>query len=342
MKTRKINLIDTFKVEVSEENIEPNLNDNQVLVKVIKSGICGSDLHYFRNAGLGQFRQELPMSLGHEASGYVVESRSKKFKSDDKVGIEPALTCKNCSFCLSDRQNLCPDVIFLGANTTGAFSDYLIVDESQLIKSDKYSYAGLALIEPFGVALHNFKLAQDLENSKSSYENIGIIGGGPIAALIGIIIKNQHKDKNIKIIEPVDKRRNLLKNFFEENEIHNTDTENLEKKFDLIFEVVGSQNSIQIAENTIDNGGNIVFVGIPEIDNLIINPHKLRINEVTTVFSRRCALELKTVFNSFDSLRIDEKLFITDEFVVEDAQYAFELANSQKCMKVQIDFSDYE
>jgi len=337
MKNRIILLKDTYEIILSEEEFEPNINEGQVLIKISSSGICGSDLHYFRNGGLGTFRQKMPISLGHEPSGIVVDSKSKLFKNYDRVAIEPGHSCGSCFFCKKDRLNLCPSVKFLGANDVGALRDYIVVHESQLIKiSDDISFEKAALIEPFGVALHNINIANiepEIYNKK-----IAIIGGGTIGLLIYILLKKNYPQIDVDLIENNYYRKELLSNNF--NISFNSLDFYSNNKYDYIFETGANQNSLSFANNIIGPAAKIIFISIPETDMIELNPHKLRINEAQIIFSRRSALDFKILMEKFYCTDIDSDLFVTNNFTPQDAQTAFDVAETKKCIKVQINFND--
>ncbi|CAM8349665.1 zinc-dependent alcohol dehydrogenase [Candidatus Methylopumilus universalis] len=335
MKNRIILLEDTYKILIYEENLNVKLSENEILLKIVSSGICGSDLHYFRNGGLGSFKQKMPLSLGHEPAGIVVESKSKKFKHYDRVAIEPGLSCGDCFFCVHDKSNLCPTVKFMGANYYGSLRDYIVVNEKQLIKiPDSMTYSKASLIEPFGVALHNIYLAE-IKNSIFS-RNICIIGSGPIGLLIYLILINDFPELNIFIYENNFFRKELTKKNFGANFLSDDDFKNI--KFDIIFETGANQNSLNAAQSCIAPSGKIIFISIPETDFIEINPHKMRINESSILFSRRSSLDLELTLEKFIDLNIDDSMFVTHYFPPEKAQDAFELADQKKCLKVQIDF----
>ncbi len=335
MKNRIILLEDTYKISISEEKLNAKLSDNEILLKVSASGICGSDLHYFRNGGLGSFRQKMPLSLGHEPAGIVIESKSKIFKKYDRVAVEPGHSCGSCFFCNHDKFNLCPTVKFMGANYDGSLRDYIIVNENQLIKiPESMSFSKAALLEPFGVAWHNISLANI--NNMISIRNICIIGSGPIGLLIYLILKNLFPELSISLYENNFFRKELIKKNFQAKFLSEDDIKNL--KFDIVFETGANQNSLNIAQTIIAPAGKIIFISIPETDFIEINPHKMRINESSIIFSRRSSFKLDELLEKFVNFKIDDDLFITHSYAPEKAQDAFELADQKKCLKIQIDF----
>lgn len=337
MKNRIILLEDTYKTVLDEEDFEPKLDEDYVLIKIMSSGICGSDLHYFRNGGLGSFRQKMPISLGHEPSGLVIDSKSKFFKIYDRVAIEPGHSCGSCFFCNNNKINLCPSVKFLGANDVGALRDYIVVHHSQLVKiSNDISFKKAALIEPFSVALHNIKLA-NIEKVLPS-KKIAIIGGGSIGLFIFLLLKNNYPECEVELIENNYARKEILKTNFKIS--FNTFQSYFDKKYDIVFETGANQNSLTLSNNIVGPAAKIIFISIPETDLIELNPHKLRINEVQLIFSRRSAVDFNLLMDKFHSINIDENLFVTDVFSPSESQTAFDTADLRKCLKVQVNFDD--
>ena len=106
-------MTDVAKVELTEREI-PKPAANEVLVRVEYVGVCGSDIHYYENGGIGPNIVKPPFVLGHEAGGTVVEVGTSvtNLKPGDRVALEPGKTCGHCEFCKTGRYNLCPEVIF--------------------------------------------------------------------------------------------------------------------------------------------------------------------------------------------------------------------------------------
>ena len=114
MKNRQAYMVGLNKMEIREAPV-PEPKAGEVLVKVEYVGICGSDVHYFKDGRCGDFVVDGELMLGHEAGGVVVKLGEgvTDLAVGDKVALEPGITCGQCEFCKSGRYNLCPDVVFL-------------------------------------------------------------------------------------------------------------------------------------------------------------------------------------------------------------------------------------
>jgi L-iditol 2-dehydrogenase len=107
MKNRVAKLTQIRKIEIFEEEI-PLLREGQILVAIKSVGICGSDMHYFKEGGLGSFKNPLPMYMGHEPSGVIVDANgSTKFKEGDRVAVEPGMPCVTSYWSMKGKHNLC-------------------------------------------------------------------------------------------------------------------------------------------------------------------------------------------------------------------------------------------
>ena len=127
MKNRAAYMVGLNKMEIRETPV-PEPKAGEVLVKIEYVGICGSDVHYFKDGRCGDFVVDGELMLGHEAGG-VVEKLGEgvtDLKVGDKVALEPGITCGHCEFCKSGRYNLCPDVVFLATPPVqGCNEDYI-------------------------------------------------------------------------------------------------------------------------------------------------------------------------------------------------------------------------
>ena len=183
MKVAKV----TSKKTVAIENMDkPQLKDNEVLVKVAMTGVCGSDLHLYEDTHA--FRKP-PAILGHEIAGDIVEvgPAVKKHKVGDRVTIEPHVGCGECHFCKEDLVNICISKKVPGTpNWIGTFVEYFNAEESTLHKiGDDISYEMGVMIEPLAVAIHAMKRCTNKHK-----DAIVILGVGTIGLLTQVVAKH--------------------------------------------------------------------------------------------------------------------------------------------------------
>lgn len=157
----------------------PEIRDDQVLVKMMRLGICGSDIHVYH--GKHPYTK-YPVTQGHEVSGEIVQvgSAVKGLEVGQKVVLEPQVTCGKCYPCTHGKYNLCTELKVMGFQTTGAASEYFAVDASKVdVIPDSMTYDEAALIEPLAVTVHAAKRFPDINGA-----NVSIIGCGPIGILL--------------------------------------------------------------------------------------------------------------------------------------------------------------
>lgn len=169
------------EIKIEERQI-PTPNLKEVLIKVMVTGICGSDVHFYQQGRIGDSIVRDPIILGHECSGVVVDrgQRAKKLRKGDRVVVEPGFPCKNCEFCKSGQYNLCRDIKFLGTYPIdGTFREYIVAPEDCVFKiPENVSFEEAALAEPTAVAIQGVKRGRIRLG-----EVVAIIGAGPIGLL---------------------------------------------------------------------------------------------------------------------------------------------------------------
>jgi L-iditol 2-dehydrogenase len=177
----------------------PTAGAGQELVRVAAVGLCGSDLHWFTEAGIGDARLTRPLVPGHEFAG-VIEGGPR---DGVRVAVDPALPCRRCETCLRGDQNLCPDVVFAGhGDVDGGLQDYLVWPTWALHPlPEKLTLVDGAMLEPLGVALH----ALDLGHVRIGSTAV-VVGTGPIGLLMVQALRRVGAER-VVAIEPLAHRR---------------------------------------------------------------------------------------------------------------------------------------
>ncbi|KAJ3488381.1 hypothetical protein NLI96_g2878 [Meripilus lineatus] len=176
------------KVEYEQRPI-PEISGDEVLVEVKKTGICGSDVHYWVAGRIGSFVVEKPMVLGHESSGVVnkVGSKVKNLKAGDRVALEPGATCRVCDDCKKGRYELCPDIIFAATPPyDGTLARYYRIPADLCYKlPDHLSLEDGAMMEPLSVGIHSVANTAGFRTNQS----IVVFGAGPVGLLCMAVAK---------------------------------------------------------------------------------------------------------------------------------------------------------
>ncbi|TFY58409.1 hypothetical protein EVJ58_g6428, partial [Rhodofomes roseus] len=174
---------------IFEERPIPQIGDDEVLVEVKKTGICGSDVHYMVAGRIGQFIVEKPMVLGHESSGIIskVGPAVKNLKVGDRVAMEPGATCRKCDACKGGRYELCPDIVFAATPPyDGTLARYYPIPADIVYKlPDHLTLEDGAMMEPLSVAIHAVANVADFHSNQS----IVVFGAGPVGLLCMAVAK---------------------------------------------------------------------------------------------------------------------------------------------------------
>ena len=172
-----------------EDKEVPEPGSNEVLVRLGAGGICGSDLHYYHEGGVADFKIRQPMILGHEVAGEIVKCGPgvSSLKPGDRVAVNPARYCGDCDQCRAGRGNLCKNVYFFGSasrypHMQGGFAEFFLATEAQCVcLTTDISFPELACAEPLAVVLHAVNQAGNLNSKK-----VLVTGAGPIGLLAGV------------------------------------------------------------------------------------------------------------------------------------------------------------
>ena len=337
MKNKIALLTKPNQFEIDFQNIN-KLEKDFVLVKVFKSGICGSDLHYFRHGGLGSFKSKLPLSLGHEASGIIVDRNNTKLKNYSKVIIDPLnhACCpkskkNNPHFCeiWNNKVNLCSNGTYLGTSPTpGTFREYIPLHKSQLtVISDNKNFQYAHLFEPLGIAIYAIKQAR-LNYSKNN--NFLIFGSGTIGLLIAEVLKS-YGFKKITIVDELNYRLKFAREKLRINTLHSRKDFFLGKlndNFDVIFDTITNDWSFSLTPILLNNLGKMIIIGIPIVDYLKVNPHQLRLKEIELINVRRSNIKMSKVLKFFYEKKLNLKKYETHKYKLIDIQKAFDLSSN--------------
>ncbi len=243
----------------------PEYKKDEVLLKIVSSGICGTDLAIYKGK-FDEKRSVPPMVLGHEFCGVIEEAGEDvtRFSKGDFVAADALLSCGKCYACRNGFPHVCSSLRLLGVDTHGGFTEYAVVNEQKLhmLPEEMPRLLG-GIVEPCAVALHDIRFS-----GYKPGDNVFIIGGGPIGILLSEVLKSSGVNK-LLVSEINEARLELLKNHGI-NVVSPVDTDfpAAVKDFfngngpDLSFEVSGSNTGYQSAIDNTRVRGTVVQVGI--------------------------------------------------------------------------------
>ncbi|WP_045170409.1 zinc-dependent alcohol dehydrogenase family protein [Caldicellulosiruptor morganii] len=284
-----------------EEMELPVLREGEILVRVRACGICGTDVHIF-NGAEGSAKVTPPVILGHEFCGEVVETKSLLFRVGNKVSIDPNIYCGVCKFCRSGKVQLCENLLALGVNLNGGFAEYAVVPEKQAILFEDISFEEAALAEPLACCLHGIEKLE-----LKATDKVLIIGLGPIGLTMLEILKLHGVDKiygyEIEEFRKEVARAQGIKDIIDAND---------DSKFDIVIECAGTKESIEMAFEKLEKGGQLLVFSVPSPrTEVFIKPFEMFRKEARVYwsfvnpFTQRLAVEL------LESKKINLKHLIT-------------------------------
>jgi len=327
----------------------------QVLLRVTAVGVCGSDLHNYEDARIGDTDIKSPVILGHEFAGVIeavgedaLDGLGQRLRVGQRVAADPAMPCFRCENCEQGHPNLCSRLHFHGLfPDDGALCEYMLTDARGCFPiSDEITDSAAALLEPLGIGIH----AVDLGKLKVA-TSVAIIGSG----CIGLTLTKLAELSGAYPIYTFDKFKWRAEKACEwgatyaytlddgdPDEIIMDQTDG--RGVDVVFEAAWADESVNTAAKMARLGGRLVLVGIPGDDNLQMQHSHARRKGLSIMMSRRMkhtyprAIQLATEHRS----RIDLDDMISHRFSLEEAPQAFamNLAYQDEVQKVIIDVSE--
>lgn len=330
MKNRQALLLEPRKLTVVDCEM-PQIVEDQVLVKMEYCGVCGSDVHYYKDGKIGRTVVKFPFVLGHECTGEVVEVGDKvtNVAKGDKIVMEPGVGCGECEYCKTGRYNLCEKMVFMATPPyNGAFQKYVAYPARGCFKlPDNVSTLEGAMIEPLAVGMHAAKTGE-VDCSK----NVVITGMGCIG-LMTLLSCKAMKARKIIVTDVFDNRLEKAKelgadvviNSAKEDTVARIREETDGKGGDIVFETAGIPVTMSQAVYLVRRGGVIVQVGTTA------EPVTYQFNElvkieaqIRTVFRYRNLFPL--LLDLIDRGEINLKAIDPDVFDFERVEEAFDTA----------------
>lgn len=300
---------------------DPRPGQNEALVRVTAVGICGSDLHWFDEAGIGDARLQKPLIPGHEFAGVIAAGARK----GQRVAVDPAIPCHACEFCRQGNPNLCKNLRFAGFGAEdGALREFIAWPEECLFPlPDALSAEDGAMLEPLGVALH----AADLAHLRVGM-SVGVFGCGPIGLFV-VQLARLMGAAEIHVTEPLSHRLQFAKNL-------GASQWQPDREVDISFEVAGENAAVETSIAAVKPGGTVILAGIPDDDRISFSASAARRKGLTIKLVRRMKFTYPRAIRLVESGQIDVRSLVTHRFALEQAPTAFMTAQRRVGVKVMI------
>ena len=316
----------------------PKLGHNDLLIKIKKTAICGTDIHIYNWDEWSQKTIPVPMVVGHEYAGEVVDIglEVKGFNVGDRVSGEGHITCGHCRNCRGGRTHLCRNTVGVGVDRPGAFAEYLVIPAYNAFKlPDEISDDLAAIFDPFGNAVHT-ALSFDLVG-----EDVLITGAGPIGIMAAAVAK--HVGARHVVITDVNQYRLDLATKMGATRAVDVSKEKLTdvmtelgmtEGFDVGLEMSGVPVAFQDMLENMNNGGKIAMLGIPGND-MAIDWSKVIFKGLTIkgIYGREM-FETWYKMASLIQSGLDLTPIITHHFSIDDFQQGFDIMRSGQSGKV--------
>jgi threonine 3-dehydrogenase len=253
----------------------PEVGNNDVLIKIQKTAICGTDIHIYNWDDWARKTIPVPMTIGHEFAGVIVDMGANvtELNIGDVVSGEGHIVCERCRNCLAGRRHLCPNAIGVGVNRTGCFAEYLSIPAKNVFRPNiEIPTDVLACFDPYGNAVHT-ALSYNMVG-----EDVLITGAGPIGIMAAMVAAHSGA-RNIVITDINNYRLNLAKNIVPKAIPINVNNGEITKDFmhslgilegfDVGMEMSGSPDAFRDMLSKMINGGSIAMLGIMPEDTAI-------------------------------------------------------------------------
>jgi L-iditol 2-dehydrogenase len=296
------------------------------LVDIASVGVCGSDLHYYKDGGIGSAAIQEPFIPGHEFSAYLcADIESLSLNRGQLVAVDPALPCHQCEWCIKGHHNLCPNVIFIGAPPYhGALTQKLAVPVEGIVPLPECITADqAAMLEPLGVCIHAIDLARP-----RLLESVAVLGCGCIG--LGIIqLLKQSGCGTIIAIDPQAHRHQAATT-------HGADmgAESIEavldhtsgRGCDLVIEATNSPFGMAHAIKAASIGSRVVLVGIPDGNQYAaMDAADMRRKGLKIKMSRRMGNVYSRAIELVAQKKVDVDAIVSHRFTLEESATAFQL-----------------
>ena len=324
-------------IRVSQEPA-PTPGPGDVLIKVTAVGLCGSDLHWFEDGGIGDASIDRPLVPGHEFAGVIAQGPD----AGQRVAVDPAIACLACDLCLAGHPNLCVNIEFAGHSRDGALREYLAWP-SRCVHPvpDSFSDADAAMLEPLGVAIH----MMDLSHMQLA-DTVLVVGCGPIG-LLAMQLARVAGAASLVAVEPLAHRREAASSWADV--ILDPGQADFDQALSQalgplgaqrVLECAGTDSAIDISVAGARPGATVVLAGIPSTTFSHFDAAVARRKGLTFRMVRRMKDVYPRAIALVSSGQVDVTSLVTDSFALADAQLACEVACRRSGLKVVINTQD--
>lgn len=315
---------------------KPEIRDPQdVLLRVVRTGICGSDLHYYVPGYFEAGDVSYPLVPGHECAGVVedVGNGVSRLRPGMRAAVDPAVDCGRCDQCRAGRPHTCRNIGFLGfhGQLGGALAEFIAVPEANVFPlPDGMSLEEGALVEPLAIGLYAVSLAGETRG-----KSVGILGAGPIGLCV-LLAARAEDCGPVFVTEKVEERLEAAAaagaSWTGNPYVVDIAADIPAREpagLDIVFECCGDQTALDQAVSLLKPGGKLLVLGIPPAARISFDAGRLRRNEISIVHVRRQNGFTGRAVEAVASGTISPAFLATHQFPLNRTQDAFTLAASR-------------
>lgn len=319
-----------------ESRPEPKPAAGQVAVRVRAVGVCGSDVHYYKEMQIGDQVIRKPQPVGHEFAGEVAEIGPgvTNVRVGQRVAIEPGRPCHECRQCREGRPNCCPNVVFYGTPPVeGSLQELVLADAEQCIAiPDEMSFAEAAMLEPLQVGVHAYNLVHCRPG-----DWVAIVGAGSIG-LSCLAMAHAAGATRIIVTDKLDYRLDIARKLGATHTVNVARHDPLEAVLkvtdglgaDVVYEATNSAEGLDQALSLAVIAGRVAAIGIPPVDEVMFSTHHPRRKQLCVQWIRRSAHTIRQALELVAAGKVDVKPWITHRFPLDKVTEAFELVDGYK------------
>ena len=328
---RSIQLVAPRTLEAREIPQAPDPGPGEVTVRLRAVGICGSDMHWYLEGGIGENRAAYPQILGHEPGGEIVALGKgvEQFRIGQKIALEPAIHCGHCEQCMSGRHNNCLHAIFMGSSgVPGLFREYATVPAVNCDPvPESFTYSQITILEPLAVMVHVLELV-DIRVG----DTVAVMGAGPIGMLSATIAKIAGSSR-VFIADKIPHRLELARKMGADS-AHDIKLmreavmdETRGRGVDVVIDAAAAVETINLGMQLARVGGKYTLIGIPSEPDLNIDLNTAMNKELSFQMIKRSNHNAHAAIELMRAGRVSDA-FITHQLPLEKTPHGFEtLAN---------------
>ena len=299
----------------------PEPGPGEVLIKVMASGICGTDIHILEGEYVGAY----PVIPGHEFSGVVEQAGQavSRIKVGDKVAVEPNIACDNCSYCLNNQQNFCENWQGVGVTLPGGMAEYVIAPEKAVFDIGELEFEEGAFVEPLSCVLHGVK-----KTCIQLADRVVILGAGPIGILL-LQAVNVQGAQSVTVVE-LDQARAEAAQTVGADQIYRSLDDLPKDAFEVVIDATGVIPVMKRTPEFTRKGGKILLFGVPPKTNIEFDAFTLFLKGLTILTSYTSVRNSLQAIDLLKNKRINVKPLISHRLPLAKFEHGVNLIKNKQ------------